>query len=133
MLNRLLSRLGYERRAYNPNDTWASFQALRNTSSDPEGISAVYACVSAISETVASLPLILFKRDGEDRTRANESRSGTRNKVSLSFLRISLPVIGDTTRENSVDWSHFDFIAQTPSIRPDVEHTERSWLPAIPD
>ncbi len=72
MLNRLLSRLGYERRAYNPNDTWAAFQALRNTSSDPEGVSAVYACVSAISETVASLPLILFKRDGEDRTRANE-------------------------------------------------------------
>jgi len=72
MLNRLLSRLGYERRAYNPNDTWAAFQALRTGNTEPEGISAVYACVQAISETVASLPLILFKRDGEDRTRANE-------------------------------------------------------------
>lgn len=72
LIQRALGAMGYERRAYNPNDTWASFQALRNTSSDPEGISAVYACVSAISETVASLPLILFKRDGEDRTRANE-------------------------------------------------------------
>ena len=72
LIQRLAGRMGYERRAYNPNDTWASFQALRNTSSDPEGISAVYACVSAISETVASLPLILFKRDGEDRTRASE-------------------------------------------------------------
>ena len=72
MLNRLLSRLGYERRAYNPNDTWAAFQALRTGNTEPEGISAVYACVQAISETVASLPLILFKRDGEDRTRASE-------------------------------------------------------------
>ena len=72
LIQRALGAMGYERRAYNPNDTWASFQALRNTSSDPEGISAVYARVSAISETVASLPLILFKRDGEDRTRASE-------------------------------------------------------------
>lgn len=73
MLNRLLNRLGYEKRATNPNDTWAGFQALRNGSTDPESVSAVYACVQAISETVASLPLILFKRDGEDRSRASEA------------------------------------------------------------
>ena len=72
MLNRFLSRFGYEKRAVNPNDTWGAFQALRNTSTDPEGVSAVYACVSAISETVASLPLILFKRDGDNRPRATE-------------------------------------------------------------
>ncbi len=72
MLNRLLTRLGYEKRSVNPNDTWAAFQALRTGSTDPQGVSAVYACVSAISETVASLPLILFKRSGEDRTRASE-------------------------------------------------------------
>jgi len=72
LIQRLASRMGYERRAYNPNDTWAAFQALRTGTSEPEGISAVYACVQAISETVASLPLILFKRDGEDRTRASE-------------------------------------------------------------
>ena len=70
LIQRALGAMGYERRAYNPNDTWASFQALRNTSSDPEGISAVYARVSAISETGAYLPLILFKRGGEDRTGA---------------------------------------------------------------
>lgn len=72
LIERALGAMGYERRAYNPNDTWAAFQALRTGNTDPEGVSAVYACVSAIAETVASLPLILFKRDGEDRTRASE-------------------------------------------------------------
>ena len=69
---RVLNAFGLERRATNPNDTWGAFQALRNGSTDPESVSAVYACVQAISETVASLPLILFKRDGEDRTRASK-------------------------------------------------------------
>ncbi|HMM73032.1 MAG TPA: phage portal protein, partial [Rhodocyclaceae bacterium] len=37
-----------------------------------QSVSAVYACVSAIAETVASLPLILFRRAGEDRERATD-------------------------------------------------------------
>jgi len=72
LIERALGAIGYERRAINPNDTWGAFQALRNGNTDPEGVSAVYACVSAISETVASLPLILFKRDGDNRPRATE-------------------------------------------------------------
>ncbi len=79
LIQRLASRMGYERRAYNPNDTWGAFQALRTGNTDPEGISAVYACVQAISETVASLPLILFKRDGEDSTRASPAEGDGEN------------------------------------------------------
>lgn len=37
-----------------------------------QGVSAVYACVQAISETTASLPLILFKKNGDDRERATD-------------------------------------------------------------
>lgn len=37
-----------------------------------QGVSAVYACVQAIAETTASLPLILFKRNGDDRERASD-------------------------------------------------------------
>ena len=37
-----------------------------------QSVSAVYACVQAIAETTASLPLILFKRAGEDRVRASD-------------------------------------------------------------
>lgn len=37
-----------------------------------QSVSAVYACVQAIAETTASLPLILFKRTGEDRLRASD-------------------------------------------------------------
>lgn len=38
-----------------------------------ESLSAVYAYVSAISETIASLPLILYKRTADDgRERASD-------------------------------------------------------------
>jgi HK97 family phage portal protein len=37
-----------------------------------ESVSAVYACVQSISETVASLPLILYKRNDGDRERATD-------------------------------------------------------------
>ena len=74
MLNRLLSAVGLERRSTNPNDTWGNFTALRNSgavnATTAQSVSAVYACVQAISETTASLPLILFKRNDEDRNTA---------------------------------------------------------------
>lgn len=76
MLNRLLSAVGLERRSTNPNDTWGNFTALRNSgavnATTAQSVSAVYACVQAISETTASLPLILFKRNGDDRERASD-------------------------------------------------------------
>jgi len=73
LFTRALSALGLERRSTNPNDTWANFNALRTgpvNETTAQGVSACYACVQAISETVATLPLILYRRKGEDRERA---------------------------------------------------------------
>lgn len=73
LFTRALSALGLERRSTNPNDPWANFNALRTgpvNETTAQGVSACYACVQAISETVATLPLILYRRTGEDRERA---------------------------------------------------------------
>lgn len=73
LFTRALSALGLERRSTNPNDPWANFNALRTgpvNETTAQGVSACYACVQAISETVATLPLILYRRKGEDRERA---------------------------------------------------------------
>ena len=74
LIDRLAHRMGYERRADGDN-YWENFAALRTGPVNPstaQGVSAVYACVAAVSETVASLPLILFRRTGEDRERASD-------------------------------------------------------------
>lgn len=74
MLKRMLALMGYEKRETNPNDAWASFTALRSGSvnaATAQSISAVYAAVSAISETIASLPLHLYER-GPERTKATK-------------------------------------------------------------
>ena len=77
LLDRALSLVGLERRATNPSDFyWRDLAALRGNGVTPrsaESVSAVYACVSAISETIASLPLILYRREGDDgRERAKD-------------------------------------------------------------
>lgn len=68
LMQRVLNRLGYERRdASDP--YWANYASLRGSGVTParaESVSAVYACVSAISETIATLPLTLYKRTGDD-------------------------------------------------------------------
>ncbi|MDP1650397.1 MAG: phage portal protein [Rubrivivax sp.] len=76
-LDRVLGTIGLERRASNPSDPyWTNMSALRGNGVTPrsaESVSAVYACVSAISETIASLPLILYRREGDDgRNRAKD-------------------------------------------------------------
>lgn len=74
MIGRLLSRLGYEKRA-NGDNYWETFATMRSgpvNAATAQGVSAVYACVQAIAETTASLPLILYRRDGDDRTRASD-------------------------------------------------------------
>lgn len=76
---RFLRRL-FERRSTNQapggDSYWQDFAALRGNAVTParaESISAVYACVSAIAETIASLPLILYRRGADgDRERASE-------------------------------------------------------------
>lgn len=79
IFNRVLSRLGFERRSLRPGGFdryWSDFAASRTGAVTPqraESVSAVYACVSAISETIASLPLILYRRGVYgDRERATE-------------------------------------------------------------
>lgn len=75
LITRALSAVGLERRSVPGGyPAWSNFSALQSgavNATTAQSVSAVYACVSAISETVASLPLILYKRDGEDRTVAN--------------------------------------------------------------
>lgn len=74
IIKRIASHLGFEKRA-NGDPYWENFSALQSgpvNAMTAQGVSAVYACVSAISETIASLPLILYRRDGEGRSPAPE-------------------------------------------------------------
>ncbi len=74
IIKRALGAFNLERRGIPGGDSyWSDFAGARSSSvneTTAQRVSAVYACVQAISETVASLPLILFKRNGEDRERA---------------------------------------------------------------
>lgn len=71
LINRALSLVGLERRSVLGVNGWpVPLSATDVTPASAQGVSAVYACVSAISETIASLPLILYRRDGEGRSPA---------------------------------------------------------------
>lgn len=71
MLTRLMNRLGFEKRS-DGDPYWENFSAIRTgpvNAQTAQSVSAVYAAVAAISETIASLPLHLYER-GPDRTKA---------------------------------------------------------------
>ncbi len=73
MIKKLLSHFGFEKRADGDN-YWENWKALRSgpvNDKTAQSVSAVYACVSAISETIASLPLHLYERD-DARTKAKD-------------------------------------------------------------
>lgn len=75
ILTRIAGALGFERRATGGDPYWSNFASLQAgpvNANTAQGVSAVYACISAISETTASLPLILFRRKGDDRERATD-------------------------------------------------------------
>ena len=73
IIARALNMIGLEKRAANPSWNAMALMGGNLTSARAESLSAVYACVSAISETIASLPLILYRRtDEEGRERAND-------------------------------------------------------------
>lgn len=78
LIERAAHALGFERREANPNDPWAHFAALRTggsvTPESAQSVAACYAAVSAISEAIGSLPLHLYKRDGDDRVKAGDHR-----------------------------------------------------------
>ncbi len=68
ILTRALSAIGFEKRSENV--SWYGAQTLRSGGGiglgRAESLSTVYACVSAISETIASLPLILYRHTDDD-------------------------------------------------------------------
>jgi HK97 family phage portal protein len=74
IITRIKEAIGIERRTSAPRgvDGWPVAGLSSVTPSSAQSVSAVYACVSAISETVASLPLIVYRRNGEDRERASD-------------------------------------------------------------
>lgn len=68
LVDRVLSRLGFERRA-DGDRYWENFATLRGDGMGAykaQSISTVYACVQSISETIASLPLFLYRRTDDD-------------------------------------------------------------------
>lgn len=67
IITRALDLFRSEQRTADP--SWQGAALMAGGASAPgkaESLSAVYACVSAISETIASLPLILYKRTQDD-------------------------------------------------------------------
>ena len=78
LIERAARAMGFERREANPNDPWVHFAALRTggsvTPESAQSVAACYAAVSAISEAIGSLPLHLYKRDGDDRVKAGDHR-----------------------------------------------------------
>jgi HK97 family phage portal protein len=75
LLEKTLSLIGFEKRSNNGDNYWDNFNALRTGAVTPqaaETLSTVSACVSAISETIGSLPLHLYKRTPEGRERNTE-------------------------------------------------------------
>ena len=73
LINRIKSLVGIEQRATLGVDGWPMpLSASAVTPTSAQGVSAVYGAVQAISETVASLPLHLYKRNGTDSEKATD-------------------------------------------------------------
>ena len=64
IVQRALNYFGLEKRTVEP--SWNAVALLNSATGSAESISAVYSCVAAISETIASLPLTLYKRTEEE-------------------------------------------------------------------
>lgn len=75
MMRRILSAIGLERRTWSATgmNGWPELPGPSVvTPATAQGVSAVYACVQAVAETVASLPLVLHRRLEGDRERATD-------------------------------------------------------------
>ena len=75
IITRMANALGFEKRA-NGDGYFEAFGALRTggpvTPESAQSVAACYAAVAAISEAIGSLPLHLYKRDGDDRIKATD-------------------------------------------------------------
>lgn len=73
IITRIADALGFERRTF---DTyWSNFAALRTGAVTPataESLATVTACVSAIAETIGSLPLAVYRRTESGRDKATD-------------------------------------------------------------
>jgi HK97 family phage portal protein len=73
IITRIKSLIGLEQRATLGANGWPlALSASAVTPTTAQGVSAVYGCVQAISETIASLPLHLYKRTGADSSKATD-------------------------------------------------------------
>lgn len=73
IITRIANALGFEQRA-NGDGYFEAFGALSTggnvTPESAQSVAACYAAVSCISEAIGSLPLHLYRRDGDDRVKA---------------------------------------------------------------
>lgn len=73
MLNRILSAIGLEKRSTIGVNGWpVPLSATSVTPDSAQSVGACYAAVALIAEAIGSLPLKLYRRDGEDRTTATD-------------------------------------------------------------
>lgn len=75
LITTIANKLGFEKRSSTFDTYWKDFAALRGSAVTPataETLSTVTACVSAISETIGSLPLHVFKRTESGRERVSD-------------------------------------------------------------
>lgn len=73
LMTTIANKLGFEKRSTPSDPYWANFAALQGNAVTPataESLSTVTACISAISETIASLPLPLYQRTETGREKA---------------------------------------------------------------
>lgn len=72
MMDRLAARMGYEKRADAPDPSWAAFAPNMGFASSlpmraAENLSAVLACSTVIASSIASIPALVYRREGESR------------------------------------------------------------------
>ena len=73
MLNRILSAIGLEKRSTIGVNGWpVPISASAVTPDSAQSVGACYAAVALIAEAIGSLPLRLYRKDGDDRAPATE-------------------------------------------------------------
>jgi HK97 family phage portal protein len=73
MLNRILSAIGLEKRSTIGVNGWpVPISASAVTPDSAQSVGACYAAVALIAEAIGSLPLRLYRKDGDDRAAATE-------------------------------------------------------------
>ena len=73
IIDRIKSAMGLEQRSVLGVNGWpVPLSATSVTPDSAQSVAACYAAVALIAEAIGSLPLRLYRRDGEDRTTATD-------------------------------------------------------------